>query len=140
VVPMPHYHVGGERGLSDQQLAARTVPARRTKKEHFDEIAVSVMADIESRWKQQLAFVELAVEDVPVLPAGWSSTRVPLASLVAGSATSAPRLVLFRRPIESRAQGSGEIEAMILTCLVEQVAGFLGKTPQEIHPQYLAEE
>lgn len=134
---MPNYHVGGMRGLSDQHLAARAVPARRTRREGFDEIAVSVMADIESRWKQQLAFVELAVEDVPVLPQDWTSSRVPLTSLVAGTATSPPRLVLFRRPIESRSDNRSELEALLLTCLVEQVAGFLGKDPQDIHPNYL---
>lgn len=136
VVPIPGYQVGSEDGLDAQLRLARSVPALRTRRQRFDEIAVGVMANIESRWKQQLSFVELAVEDVPVLPPGWHSTRVPLASLVAGTATTPPRIVLFRRPIEARARSRSELEAVLLTCLVEQVAGFLGMPPTEIHPSY----
>ncbi|HNI70228.1 MAG TPA: metallopeptidase family protein [Marmoricola sp.] len=140
VVPVPDYHVGADRGLLDQQRAARRIPARRTRRQRFDEIAISVMADIESRWKKQLAFVELAVEEVPVLPQNWTGTRIPLASLVAGTATTPPRVVLFRQPIESRAQSRSDLEAMLLTCLVEQVAGFLGISPAEVHPRYPTED
>lgn len=136
MVPIPGFQIGSEVGLEAQLKAARSVPALRPRRQRFDEIAIGVMANIESRWKQQLSFVELAVEEVPVLPLGWPSARVPLASLVAGTATTPPRIVLFRLPIEARAQSRSELEAVLLTCLVEQVAGFLGMPPADVHPSY----
>jgi len=58
---------------------AGRVPADRTGPERFDRVAVEVMTDVESRWAEALAGLELAVEDIPVLPGTWVAPRVPLA-------------------------------------------------------------
>jgi hypothetical protein len=68
------------------------------------------MRTIEADWKQALSFVELAVEDVPILAPNRTSQQIPLASLVPGTATTLPRIVLFRRPIESRAKSTSELK------------------------------
>ncbi len=112
------------------------VPADRSPGEVFDQIAVQVMDDVESRWTEELASLELAVEDIPVLPPTWVAPRVPLASLVPASAVAPPRLVLFRRPIEHRAETRADLEAMVLTVVVEQVADYLGVPAEEVHPDY----
>lgn len=116
-------------------LAAR-VPAHRTAREDFDRLAVGVVADIESRWPERLCFVELAVEEIPLLPSGWNSPQVPMASMVPGTARAAPRLVLFRQPIELRAEQHEDLVALVLTVAVEQLAGFLGVAPEDVHPDY----
>ncbi len=112
------------------------VPAHRTGRERFDQVALDVMAEVESRWTDELAAVELAVEDIPVLPGTWVAPRVPLASWVPASTTTPPRLVLFRRPIEHRAETRADLEALVLTVVVEQLADYLGVPAEEVHPDY----
>ena len=46
------------------------------------------------------------------------------------------RLVLFRRPIELRSDTRGDLSAMVLTVLVEQVSELIGRPPEEIDPRY----
>ncbi len=112
------------------------VPAHRTGRERFDQVAVDVMSDVESHWTEELAPVELAVEDIPVLPGSWVAPRVPLASLVPATQTTPPRLVLFRRPIEHRAESRADLEALVLTVVVEQLADYLGVPAEDVHPDY----
>ena len=112
------------------------VPAHRTARELFDQVAVDVMSDVESRWSDELAPVELAVEDIPVLPRTWVAPRVPLAALVPATQTTPPRLVLFRRPIEHRAESRTDLEALVLTVVVEQLADYLGVPAEDVHPDY----
>ena len=115
---------------------AGRVPAHLSGRERFDQVAVDVMNDVESRWTEALAPVELAVEDIPVLPRTWVAPRVPLASLVPATQHTPPRLVLFRRPIEHRAENRADLEALVLTVVVEQLADYLGVPAEDVHPDY----
>jgi hypothetical protein len=45
-------------------------------------------------------------------------------------------VVLFRRPLEQRAESRAELAALVLVVLVEQVAEMLGRSPEEIDPGY----
>lgn len=121
------------------RLAPRGVPALRTRRERFDRAALRVLGDIESRLTpEQVAHLgepALAVEDVPILPANWRPDQVPLSSLVR-EPNQPVRLVLFRRPIEHRAESAEELTAVLLMVLVDQVAELLGCRPEEIHPAY----
>ncbi len=112
------------------------VPAHLSAREVFDQVAVEVMSDVESRWPEELAEVELAVEDIPVLPHTWVAPRVPLASLVPATQVTPPRLVLFRRPIEHRSDTRPDLEALLLTVVVEQLADYLGVPAEDVHPDY----
>jgi predicted Zn-dependent protease with MMP-like domain len=112
------------------------IPAHRTGRERFDQVAVDVMSDVESHWAEELAPVELAVEDIPVLPRTWVAPRVPLASFVPGTQSTPPRLVLFRRPIEHRAENRADLDALVLTVVVEQLADYLGVPAEDVHPDY----
>jgi hypothetical protein len=76
------------------------------------------------------------VEDIPVLPQTWVAPRVPLASLVPATQTAPPRLVLFRRPIEHRSETRADLEALLLTVVVEQLADYLGVPAEDVHPDY----
>ncbi len=117
-------------------LPAGRVPVHLTGRERFDQVALAVMAEVESRWPEELADVELAVEDIPVLPRTWVAPRVPLASLVPATSVVPPRLVLYRRPLEHRAETRADLEALLLTVVVEQLADYLGVSPDEVHPDY----
>jgi hypothetical protein len=99
-----------------------------------------VLRGVVGRWADRLGDVELAVEEVPVLPPRWSESTVPLASYVEASGGRRPRLVLFRRPLEHRADDLNDLEALLVTVIVEQVADVLGIPPEEVLPGYETEE
>jgi predicted Zn-dependent protease with MMP-like domain len=111
-------------------------PMLPTARERFDDLVLDIVADIERRWADRLGLVEYAVEDAPQIPDDWSSGTVPLSSLVRGSGGQPTRLVLFRRPIEHRSETRADLEALVLTVLVEQVAELLGIEPGEVDPRY----
>ncbi|TWH00710.1 zinicin-like metallopeptidase [Nocardioides sp. J9] len=109
-------------------------PLRR--RELFDRILLDVVTEVDARWSKHLGLVEYAVEDTPQLPDDWDSDRVPLSSLVRGSGQQPTRLVVFRRPVEHRASDRADLEALILTVVVEQVAELLGIEPADVDPRY----
>ena len=111
-------------------------PMLPTPRERFDELVLDVVAGIEKRWADRLGLVEYAVEDAPQIPDDWASGTVPLSSLIRGSGGKSTRLVLFRRPIEHRSETRADLEALVLTVLVEQVAELLGIEPADVDPRY----
>jgi predicted Zn-dependent protease with MMP-like domain len=113
---------------------------RRTPRERFDDLVLDIVTDIDKRWQDRLGLVEYAVEDAPQIPDDWNSGTVPLSSLVRGSGATPTRLVLFRRPIEHRSASRSDLEAMVLTVVVEQVAELLGIDPELVDPRYTAPE
>ena len=112
------------------------VPELRTARERFDDLALGIVTDIDARWQDRLGLVEYAVEDAPQIPDDWDSGTVPLSSLVRGTGATPTRLVLFRRPIEHRCENRTELEAMVLTIVVEQVAELLGIDADQVDPRY----
>jgi predicted Zn-dependent protease with MMP-like domain len=111
-------------------------PERRTGRERFDDLALVIVTEIDQRWQDRLGLVEYAVEDAPQLPDDWTSGTVPLSSLVRGTGATPTRLVLFRRPIEHRCETRTDLEAMLLTIVVEQVAELLGIDAEDVDPRY----
>ena len=111
-------------------------PYPRSRRESFDRLVLDIVTDLDERWSDRLGLVEYAVEDTPQLPDDWESGTVPLSSLVRGSGATPTRLVVFRRPLEHRAADRMELEAMVLTVVVEQVAELLGIPPSEVDPRY----
>ncbi len=114
-------------------------PALPTAKERFDELVLDIVADLEKRWSDRLGLVEYAVEDTPHIPDDWTSGTVPLSSLIRGSGGRPTRLVIFRRPIEHRSETRADLEALVLTVVVEQVAELLGIDPADVDPRYEAD-
>ncbi|WP_370864522.1 metallopeptidase family protein [Nocardioides agariphilus] len=111
-------------------------PMLPTARERFDELVLDLVSDLEKRWADRLGLVEYAVEDTPHIPDDWTSGIVPLSSLIRGSGGKATKLVLFRRPIEHRSETRADLEALVLTVLVEQVAELLGIDPVDVDPRY----
>jgi predicted Zn-dependent protease with MMP-like domain len=111
-----------------------------TRRERFDDLVLASVKGIDQRWSDRLGLVEYAVEDTPDIPLDWDTDTVPLSSLVRGSGATPTRLVLFRRPIEHRCETRADLEAMILTILVEQVAELLGIDAEDVDPRYRRRE
>jgi predicted Zn-dependent protease with MMP-like domain len=115
-------------------------PELRTARERFDQLVLDVVTEIDVRWQDRLGLVEYAVEDAPLIPDDWSTATVPLSSLVRGTGANPTRLVLFRRPIEHRAETRDDLEALVLTVVVEQVAELLGIDAEQVDPRYRGED
>jgi hypothetical protein len=105
-----------------------------SRSERFDELALVVIDRLKQRWPSELASVEFGVEDTPMVPVEWEHDPIPLATLIQPVEQQA-RIVLFRRPIELRAHGRGELTALLYEVVIEQVAGLLGKEPEEVDPR-----
>lgn len=114
-------------------------PPRPTRRERFDALALGIVTEVDTRWRHRLGVVEYAVEDTPLVPDDWSVESVPLSSLVRATGQTPTRIVLFRRPIEHRCTSREELEALVLTIVVEQVAELLGIDAEEVDPRYSAE-
>jgi predicted Zn-dependent protease with MMP-like domain len=111
-------------------------PEMRTARDRFDDLVLGVVTEVDERWQDRLGLVEYAVEDAPHIPDDWTPGTVPLSSLVRGSGATPTRLVLFRRPIEHRCDTRTELEALVLTVVVEQVAELLGIDAEDVDPRY----
>src|SRR3954471_6233375 len=115
-------------------------PELRTARERFDDLALQVVTEIDERWQDRLGLVEYAVEDAPQVPDDWDTETVPLSSLVRRTGGRPTRLVLFRRPIEHRCETRADLEALVLTVVVEQVAELLGMDAEEVDPRYSGDD
>jgi predicted Zn-dependent protease with MMP-like domain len=115
------------------------VPEQRTAGERFDQLVLEVVSEIDDRWADRLGALEYAVEDAPQIPDDWHPETVPLSSLVRGARGAPTRLVLFRRPIEHRAATRSDLDALVVTVVVEQVAELLGIEPEAVDPRYRPE-
>lgn len=125
------------RGMRGPGVLPRTAgrPAGPTSRAVFDRLVLEAAQLLEERWHEHLGLVEYAVEDTPLVPDDWGDEAVPLSSLVRGSGTRPTRIVIFRRPVEHRAESRTELRALVLTLLVEQVAELLGLPSEDVDPR-----
>ena len=128
------------------------VPLSRSRGERFDGLVLDVLEHLEVRWGRELSGVEVAVEDVPVVPDGADPALdedtvleeragggVPLGRLLPGGLDgrgrqTAPRVVVYRRPIEARAADQAELAELVHDVVVDVVALLLQLDPDEIDP------
>ena len=122
-------------------LAPPNVPLHRTRAETFDDLVLACVERLEPAWGEALADVDVVVLDVPPpqpaargLPGDATSDPVPLGRAVPRHGTHRARLVLYRRPIELRADD--RLPELVAEVVVEQVAALLGRRPEEIDPRY----
>lgn len=136
-------HGRGLRGM----LAPRPVPIAHSRGDAFDAMVLHAVEHLQPRLAEQLAQVEFAVEDVPEVSHRGTAdfdfdedilddNAVPLSRLyrngVAG--ISAPVIVVYRRPLESRAAQSEDLADLVHDVVVEQLARLLGRSTDEIDP------
>jgi predicted Zn-dependent protease with MMP-like domain len=113
------------------------LPGARSKAGRFDRLVEGAVARLERAWAAELRRIEVTVEDVPTAdPASWEGGMVPLARSFARHGGQPARITVYRRPIEARAVGDGELAILVLDVLVEHVANLLGKRPEDIDPGY----
>ncbi len=118
-------------------LLPRELPAWRSRADLFDDLVLDTVEVLERRWSDQLDGVEFAVEDVPPSdPAPWEHDEVPLGRFFPADGTLPPRVVVYRRPVETRGVDAKDTAALVHDVVVEQVAHLLGLTPEQVDPRY----
>lgn len=135
-------------------LLPSTVPAHTSRAERFDGLVLQALGPIDRRWHDRLSQLDVAVDEVPPVRGGdlsqtdpamvWppevvAEGAVPLARLVpagvdARGATTRARIVLFRRPLELRADDPSELAELLHEVLLDQVATYLGLAVEDIEP------
>jgi hypothetical protein len=136
-------HGRGMRG----PLAPGALPMRRTPVEQFDALVMDSVVAIERRLTESLGskftdlrHIELAVDEVPPESQTYDADivedrGVPLSKLYPaqpGTVAASPRIVLYRRPIELRAESKSEAESLVRSVLAEQLSSLLNLPPEDL--------
>ncbi|KAA8968284.1 metallopeptidase family protein [Mycobacterium sp.] len=131
-------------------LLPPTVPGWRSRAERFDMAVLEAYEPIERRWHERLTGLDVAVDEIPRISpkdpdnVQWPSEVVadgpialarliPAGVDVRGNATRA-RIVVFRKPIERRAEDTLELTELLHEILVAQVATYLDVDASVIDP------
>lgn len=112
------------------------LPQRRTGAERFADYLRDAIARTARVCPQALIGVEIGFEDVPMASPQWRPDRVPLAAAIPSRAGLPAQVVLFRRPLERRADNSGELRRLVRRALVEQLAALTGISVDDLDPDY----
>jgi len=125
-------------------LAPPPVPIAHSRAEAFDAMVLHAVDAVQPRLGDQLDRVEFAVEDVPEIDDGGpdydedvlDDNGVPLSRLYRDGLPGLrrPTVVLYRRPLESRAVAGDDLADLVHEVVVEQLARLLGREPDDIDP------
>ncbi len=117
-------HGRGVRG----PLAPPALPFVRTRAEAFDDLVLDAVERLQ-RHLPDVARIEVGVDDVPAAPSGDpAGPPIPLGRSVDASGDRPARIIVHRRPVELRANGTTELTAIVQDVVAEQVAVVLGLT------------
>lgn len=114
------------------------LPQRRTGAERFADYLRDAIARTARFCPQALIGVEIGFEDVPIASPQWRPDRVPLAAAIPRQAGRPAQIVLFRRPLEHRADNAGELRRLVRRALVEQLSALTGIRLEDLDPGYSA--
>ncbi len=108
-----------------------------SRSDAFDNLVLDAVDRIERRLRAGLGDIEMAVELVPPSdPDPWEPQQVPLAQLFPADRGLPTRVVLYRRPLETRVEDPRELAAVVNDVVVEQLAVALGVEPTTLDPGY----
>ena len=119
-------------------LIAPTLPAWRTRSEKFDDLVAESAARL-VRAHPALKAVEFGVEEIPPSDPSTCEGRTVVVGryFPADRATGVrARIVVYRRPLLTRAHDAGELVEMVRMVLAEQAAEMLGRAPWEVDREY----
>lgn len=134
-------HGRGARG----PLVPRETPRWRTRGDRFDILVLDIYTDLISRFKDEMAHVDLAVDLIPRMSIHshvdhYGDDVVTHGPVVLGRLIPAgidregrptrPRIVLFRRPIELRSQDRKALASLIRYVEVKLIAQYLNIPPE----------
>jgi predicted Zn-dependent protease with MMP-like domain len=105
-----------------------------TRARDFDTLVLEAADRLSLALGSRFADTEFAVEEVPPLdPLPWEES-ITLGRLFPPHGRIPARIVLYRRPIESRGLDESERAALIADVVAEHVAALLGVGPEDLPP------
>lgn len=105
----------------------------RSRRETFDDVVIEVAERAREYLGTRYAGVEFAVEEVPSSdPAPWEEQAAAVGRLVPVGGAVGHRIVIYRRPVETRARDAAEVAVIVREVVAEQVAALLNVPPSEI--------
>lgn len=113
-------------------LSPRGIPAHRAPREEFDLMVSDVIESLRPHFEVETERVEIAVEDVPLLPEDWSD-EVPLSTIVIRPEVS--RLVLFRLPMVQRCHGDADLLDLVWMTILDRLAEVWHMSPDDLDPR-----
>ncbi|MCG7258707.1 MULTISPECIES: metallopeptidase family protein [unclassified Corynebacterium] len=138
------------RGRGIRGILLPEVPRNKSRSERFDDAVLDAFEPILERFDAELSSLDVAVDVVPRmrLSTGYrqwpedvvADGQVPLGRLVTAGvdntgAPTRPRIIIFRRPVESRAASARELQDILRMIIVRLVACYLNVSPNQIDPR-----
>ena len=112
------------------------LPGHRTRRERFDDLVADAGAALTERFPRRLAHLQVLVEEVPSAdPAPWEEAEVVLGRAVPGTREHPPRVIVYRRPLETRCVTATELEMLVRQVLSEQIGSLLSIAPEDVDPE-----
>lgn len=138
------------RGRGIRGILLPEVPRNKSRSQRFDDAVIDAFEPILERFDAELSSLDIAVDVVPRMRLNtgyrqWpedvvADGQVPLGRLVAAGVDNKgtptrPRIIVFRRPVESRASSAQELQDLLRMIIVRLVACYLNVTPDQIDPR-----
>lgn len=102
------------------------------------ELFVSCVEDAVTRIEQQcpaaLRDVEVGIADVPDFEPRWAGDRALLAAAIEPTAGVGAQVVVYRRPLERRAESRADLRRLVYRTVVEQLSALTGLPIETIDP------
>jgi predicted Zn-dependent protease with MMP-like domain len=117
----------------------------RSPSDAFDAAVLDAVDHLHGHGLTEITGIEFAVEDVPTIavdgpysPDVLDDAEVPLARAYPNGAAgiTSPLIVLYRRPLESRALDGEDLLDLVHEVVVDRVAHLLGRDPGDIDPHF----
>ena len=138
------------RGRGIRGILLPEVPRNKSRSQRFDDAVIDAIEPILERFDAELSSLDIAVDVVPRMRLNtgyrqWpedvvADGQVPLGRLVAAGVDNKgtptrPRIIVFRRPVESRASSAQDLQDLLRMIIVRLVACYLNVTPDQIDPR-----
>lgn len=138
------------RGRGIRGILLPEVPRNKSRSQRFDDAVIDAFEPILERFDAELSSLDIAVDVVPRMRLNtgyrqWpedvvADWQVPLGRLVAAGVDNKgtptrPRIIVFRRPVESRASSAQDLQDLLRMIIVRLVACYLNVTPDQIDPR-----
>ena len=78
----------------------------------------------------------MLVEEVPPAdPAPWEDATVLLGRVIPPSREHPARVIVYRRPLQTRCSTEAELEVLVRQVLAEQIGSLLNIDPEDVDPE-----
>lgn len=119
------------------------LPAALTRQERFEDLVTESAERLRERWGSKVERMSFEVAFVPdelaLLRAEAQGEAHPLGASLPGKRKEPPRVIVFRRPLETVAGSQEALPWLVHDVVVELVAELLAMPPERVDPDYRAE-